>query len=180
MNRKLVITTAIILLASLAFFAVMLVSENYSKLNQIAGTKSDIVQMQEPEFRPDGHLFFINNNDTISDLEIEIAADNATREQGLMFRKTMSENRGMLFIFEQSTEQNFWMKNTMISLDILYADSAMKIISIHQNTKPFSEDLIPSYLPAKYTIEVIAGYCSKFGIKEGMRFTFDREKRVSG
>ena len=180
MNRKLVITTSIILLASLVFFALMIVSENLGKLNTIAGTKTDVVQMREPDFRSDGALYFISNtNDTISKIEIEIAADNESRQQGLMYRKTMNENQGMLFIFEQSAEQNFWMKNTILPLDILYVDSLMQIVTMHQNTKPYSEDLIPSYKPVPYTVEVIGGYCNKYGIKDGMRIAFSRNNEAA-
>ena len=89
-----------------------------------------------------------------------------------MYRDTMAENNGMLFLMETEEPQTFWMKNTIISLDIIYVDSNKRIVSISRNCKPYSLDQIPSAKPALYVVEVIAGYTAKYGIKTGDMISF--------
>jgi len=128
----------------------------------------------KPVFRKDGELRFLEAKTAkiISTIEIEVADDDAEREQGLMYRDTMAEDEGMLFLMETEEPQNFWMKNTIISLDIIYADAEKRIVSISKNCKPYSLDQIPSAKPAQYVVEVIAGYTSKYGIKVGDMISF--------
>lgn len=128
----------------------------------------------KPVFRKDGELRFIDGktNKMITTIEIEVADDYAEREQGLIYRDTMAENSGMLFLMEAEEPQSFWMKNTIISLDIMYADSDRRIVSIHRNCKPYSLDQITSAKPAMFVVEVNAGYTSKHGIKAGDLISF--------
>lgn len=128
----------------------------------------------KPVFRKDGELRFLDGktNSVISLIEIEVADDDAERGQGLMYRGTMPENAGMLFLMGVQETQAFWMKNTIISLDIMYADTDRRIVSIHKNCKPYSLDQIVSANPALYVVEVNAGYTSKYGIKVGDIISF--------
>jgi len=128
----------------------------------------------KPVFRKDGELRFIDGKTTkvITTIDIEVADDNAEREQGLMYRDTMAENAGMLFMMETEEPQAFWMKNTILPLDILFADSDHRIVSIHTNCKPYSLDQIESGKPALYVVEVNAGYTAKYGIKVGDKISF--------
>lgn len=128
----------------------------------------------KPVFRKDGELRFIDGktNKMIATIEIEVADDYTEREQGLMYRDTMAENSGMLFLMEAEEPQSFWMKNTIISLDIMYADSDRRIVSIHRNCKPYSLDQITSAKPAMFVVEVNAGYTLKHGIKAGDLISF--------
>jgi len=128
----------------------------------------------KPVFRKDGELRFLNgkSNKLINAIEIEVADNYTEREQGLMYRDTMAENNGMLFLMETEEPQTFWMKNTIISLDILYADAEKRIVSISKNCKPYSLDQIPSAKPALYVVEVNAGYTSKYNIKAGDVISF--------
>jgi len=128
----------------------------------------------KPVFRKDGELRFLDGKTTnvITTIDIEVADDVAERAQGLMYRDTMSENDGMLFLMETEEPQAFWMKNTIISLDIIYADSDRRIVSISKNCKPYSLEQIPSGKPALYVVEVIAGYTTKYGIKAGDLISF--------
>lgn len=128
----------------------------------------------KPVFRKDGELRFLNGktNSVISTIEIEVADNNEERAQGLMFRDTMPENQGMLFMMETEEMQSFWMKNTILSLDIMYVNSDRRIVSIHEKTKPFSLDHIVSAKPAMYVVEVNAGYTKKYSIKEGDLISF--------
>jgi uncharacterized membrane protein (UPF0127 family) len=128
----------------------------------------------KPVFRKDGELRFLDGktSNVITTIDIEVADDDAERAQGLMYRDTMAENGGMLFLMETEELQNFWMKNTIISLDIIYADSDRRIVSISKNCKPYSLDQIPSGKLALYVVEVNAGYTSKYGIKVGDMISF--------
>jgi len=128
----------------------------------------------KPVFRKDGELQFLNEktNKVITTIDIEVANDDAEREQGLMYRDTMAENAGMLFLMDTEEPQTFWMKNTIISLDIVYADSERRIVSISKNCKPYSLDQIPSVKPALYVVEVNAGYTTQHGITDGDIISF--------
>jgi hypothetical protein len=89
-----------------------------------------------------------------------------------MYRDTMPENAGMLFFMETEEIQSFWMKNTILSLDIIFVNSDKHIVSIHQNCKPYSLDQIISEKPALYVVEVNAGYTNRNGIKTGDQIVF--------
>jgi len=130
----------------------------------------------EPQFVKNGELVIINKNkkDTLKKINIEIADNPEKREQGLMYRKTMNESNGMLFIFEKSEPQNFWMKNTILPLDIIFINENKEIVTIQQNTIPFSEESIPSYKNSMFVLEVNAGFCGKFSIKEGDLISFTK------
>lgn len=132
-------------------------------------------RVAEPQFVQEGMLSFTKaDGDTIKTITIEIADNTDERIQGMMYRSGMAEDQGMLFIFEREEEQSFWMKNTRISLDILYVNSQMEIITIYRHTQPYSESPIPSFKPAQYVVEVKAGFCDAFGIEEGDRVVFER------
>lgn len=103
------------------------------------------------------------------EFQVEVAETAAARAQGLMGRTDLGANQGMLFIFPQTALQYFWMKNTPTALDIVFIGPDYKIKSIAQNTVPNSEDIIPSGLPAKYVLEVLAGRTAELGIKPGDR-----------
>lgn len=119
-------------------------------------------------FAKEGELAFTKpDGSSISSIDIEIADNDDQRATGMMFRTELKENQGMLFIFPYEAMQSFWMKNTVLSLDIIYVNSNMEIVKIHHNTKPFSEQSYTSDRPAQYVVEVNAGYSNKIGIKEG-------------
>jgi len=80
----------------------------------------------------------------------------------------------MLFIFSTEEPQSFYMKNTVMPLDIIFINSKKHIVKIHKNTKPFSEQSLPSLKPAIYVVEVIAGYTDKHSIKEGQLIDWRR------
>lgn len=126
------------------------------------------------EFRKDGELRFLDGstNEVIATINIEVSDDDAEREQGLMYRDSMAENDGMLFLMITEELQSFWMKNTIISLDIMFVDSDRRIVSINRNCKPYSLEQIPSGKPAIFVVEVIAGYADKQGIKVGDMISF--------
>ena len=129
----------------------------------------------DPEymFKKDGELTFTDSlNNTKTKIDIQIANSGFDRELGLMFRKQMDENKGMLFIFPTEERQSFWMRNTLISLDMIFVNALNKIVTIHRNTQTLSDQSYPSTAPAKYVIEVNGGYCSKHNINEGDKLNF--------
>ena len=129
----------------------------------------------EPIFLSEGELSFLDaNGKELSKLEIEIVDNNADRQKGMMFRKSMPEHRGMLFVFDQQEPQAFWMKNTLIPLDIIYVNDKKTVVSIQKNATPLSEKSLPSDAPAIYVVETNAGYSAKFGISKGSKISFKK------
>ena len=102
-------------------------------------------------------------------VNVEIADEYSERQIGLMFREELPENSGMLFIFENSNEYRFWMKNTLIPLDVIWISEDMKIVDI-QNAVPCVEEPCEVYRPrekALYVLEVNAGFAEENGIEIG-------------
>ena len=102
-------------------------------------------------------------------LTVEIADNERTRELGLMFRDAPSKYEGMLFDFHEPQEVAFWMKNTRVSLDLIFIAENGRIIRIARNAKVFSEDPIPSGGPIVGVLEIAGGRSEELGIKEGDR-----------
>lgn len=98
----------------------------------------------------------------------EVAANDAQRTQGLMERRMLPDNRGMLFVFRETALLAFWMKNTYVPLSIAFLDEAGVIINI-EHMKPLTTNPHPSARPARYALEVNQGWFEKRGIKPGMR-----------
>jgi uncharacterized membrane protein (UPF0127 family) len=98
---------------------------------------------------------------------VELARNDAERAQGLMFRKELPEGRGMLFDFQRDQEVSFWMKNTLIPLDMIFIRSDGRILRIAENTEPLSERQVPSGGPVRAVLEVIGGTAKKLGIEPG-------------
>ena len=131
----------------------------------------------EPQFVKEGRLFFIGGEtgDTIKSIAVEIADNDRDRAQGMMYRTSMPDSVGMLFVFDQPKEQSFWMKNTPLSLDILYVDENGEIGTMHKSTTPYSEKKIPSYGEAKYVVEVVAGFTDRYQIDKGDKISYIKE-----
>jgi len=98
---------------------------------------------------------------------IEIAANDAARTQGLMYRRHLPEDQGMLFDFHTSQQVSFWMQNTYIPLDMLFIDSRGVIRKIVRNTEPLSTRSIPSDHAVRYVLEVNASQTERHGIQVG-------------
>ena len=97
---------------------------------------------------------------------LEVANTDATRQRGLMERDAMPADHGMIFVFGETRELTFWMKNTRIALEILYLDEAGRVVSIHE-MKPYDRSSVSSDGPAKYAIELNLGQVKKAGVKPG-------------
>ncbi|MBE0702767.1 MULTISPECIES: DUF192 domain-containing protein [Afipia] len=108
---------------------------------------------------------------------VEIARTTEERERGLMYRKELPDGQGMLFDFSPQQEVSMWMKNTYVSLDMIFIRADGRILRIAENTKPLSERIISSGGPVKAVLEVVAGTARKDGIAAGDRVAgplFDR------
>lgn len=120
------------------------------------------------EFVKHGELTFLGTDrQPVVTIEIEIADDDASREQGLMYRTSMGENEGMFFVFFEDGFKSFWMKNTVMPLDIMFVNANNEITTIHRNTTPFSEEEYPSSGPARYVVEVRGGFADRHNIRVG-------------
>jgi len=100
---------------------------------------------------------------------VEIADTEQARERGLMFRKELPPGRGMLFDFHREQQVGFWMKNTLIPLDMIFIDGRGRIVSIEQDAKPMSEDVIMSGGQVRAVLEVDGGTARRLGIAPGDR-----------
>lgn len=100
---------------------------------------------------------------------IEIARTPAEMERGLMYRDRLGADRGMLFLYEDDREVTFWMKNTLIPLDLIFADASGLIVGIAERAVPLSTQLIPSHVPVRAVLEVNGGTAERLRIHVGDR-----------
>lgn len=104
--------------------------------------------------------------------QVELAENELQRGRGLMYRTELGEDRGMLFIFDKEDFYPFWMKNTLIPLDIIWIDSNRKVVFMAQKVQPCRVLICPSVLPtanAKYVLEINSGICQEISLKLGDR-----------
>ncbi|MDB5036874.1 MAG: hypothetical protein JWQ35_402 [Bacteriovoracaceae bacterium] len=106
--------------------------------------------------------------------QVEVARSESEWQKGLMFREHLAPNEGMLFFGNTERPQAFWMKNTLVSLDIIFISRNKKIVSIAKNTKPLSEEPLPSAAPAQYVLEILAGQATAHQLKAGDPVEFVR------
>jgi uncharacterized membrane protein (UPF0127 family) len=161
-------------LALLAFLLVGCSDEPPSRPDGAPGATAQ-PERAEPQFRQDGTLAVLRGGDSLASFAIEIAENDSTRQRGMMERTSMPEDSGMLFIFPQEAPQAFWMANTPLSLDIIYADADTVVVSMAKYAVPYSSESLPSAAPAQFVLELEAGMADRYGIVEGDRFTWTRE-----
>ena len=125
----------------------------------IAVTASAQQQIQMPEI-----ALAVNGHK----LTAEVAYTDPARMQGLMYRRILPEDRGMLFVFPETARHAMWMKNTYLPLSVAFIDEQGVIINI-ENMKPQTEDAHPASKPAKYALEVNLGWFGKHGVKPGAK-----------
>lgn len=123
-----------------------------------AGAQQPALQTLEIVSRTGVHVF-----------AVELAADDASRAKGLMFRRELPEGRGMLFDFHREQEISMWMENTYIPLDMIFIAGDGRIRHIAENTVPLSRATVSSRGPVRGVLEVIAGTVRKLGIAPGDR-----------
>lgn len=108
--------------------------------------------------------------------QVEVADDEEERRMGLMFRESLPEDHGMIFVHPQTQRMAYWMKNTKVPLDILYFDKERRLVSQQRDVPPCAlGDGCPSYPStgaALYVLELNAGQAAKLGLKDGASITF--------
>jgi uncharacterized membrane protein (UPF0127 family) len=108
-------------------------------------------------------------------ISVEIADTPESRQRGLMFREHLAANEGMVFLFDESGFYPFWMKNTLIPLDMIWLDEQKRVVSVAHSVPPCKADPCPNFSPtgnAIYVVEVASGFAKKHGVKEGDQLVF--------
>ncbi len=128
-----------------------------------------IIPSQNEGIRKDSVLHLKTKNGEYV-FDVEIADSFSERREGLMRRSFLGEKAGMFFVFEVPKVENFWMKNTLIPLDIIYFDENYRVVHIVKNAQPCEEDKCPSFssvYPVKYVLEINGGLSDRLGIDVG-------------
>ena len=107
------------------------------------------------------------DQDPVASFWLELATDDAERARGLMFRREMQDDWGMLFVYQRDQPLSFWMKNTYLPLDMIFANRAGQVVDIIPNVEPLTLEPRPSAEPAAYVLELKAGTARRQGIARG-------------
>ena len=119
----------------------------------------------------------VHFNDYI--FSVEVAQTRSERARGLMHREQLEPDEGMLFVYEKEGERSFWMKNTLIPLDIIWIDADKEVVFIHERAQPCKVEPCPKISPdvkASYVLELNAGSVEKIGLSVGDKLEFDIEQ----
>jgi len=126
-------------------------------------------------FQKEGTLAFVApSGDTVRTIDVEIADTDTERQRGLMRRRSLGYDKGMLFIFDEVDTSGMWMKNTPLPLDIVFVAPDSQVINIVRRTTPFSEETIEPEAPKKFVVEVRAGFADRFGLTDSTRIEWTR------
>lgn len=137
------------------------------------GNEPSPIEIAEPQFKKEGVLTFIKSTgEMITTISIEIAETEAEQMQGFMYRKSIDDGTGMLFPYDREAPRSFWMRNTYVSLDIIYINANKEIVSIGKRTSPLSEDSVRSEGPSQYVLEVVGGFTDVYKIGKGDKIDF--------
>lgn len=149
-------------------FLLALWGMNACENNKPAPKNKSTTQNEGPKFRKDGDLWLQNaDGDTLAALDVEYANTQSRIEYGMMYRKSMTANMSMLFFMGDMQPRSFWMKNTYVSLDIIFIDDQKRIVSIQKNAEPLNTRSLASTGPAQYVLEVKGGLCDSLGLVDG-------------
>ncbi len=105
-------------------------------------------------------------------VKVEIAADDASRARGLMFRRALAPDHGMLFIFPDTELLSFWMHNTLIALDMIFLDETRTVVGVVANAAPQTDTPRTAGKPSRYVVEVAGGEAGAHGVGPGTRAAF--------
>ncbi len=112
---------------------------------------------------------FVDPDGTVTTVYVEVADTLPEVQDGLMYRTSLDEHKGMLFIFGTDSPKTFWMKNTPLPLDMVFVNGQMAVVDINRNATPNSTDVFTSKESCRYVVEVNGGFCDEHGISEGDR-----------
>jgi uncharacterized membrane protein (UPF0127 family) len=106
-------------------------------------------------------------------VRVEVADTPESRRLGLMYRTHLDEDQGMIFFFERDADHGFWMKNTPLSLDMIFISAEGRIVGIAADTRPFSLESVRGGAPARAVLEVRSGFARRHGLKPGDRVAYE-------
>lgn len=146
--------------------ALPLFQQGWAGLNTLLQPTPVVAQVVLPKPGPADKLDLVTASG-VHRFDVEIAADDAARAEGLMFRQSMADDHGMLFDFKREQPVAFWMKNTFIALDMVFVRADGTVVTVAENTVPQTETSVPSGAPVRFVLEVNAGTTRKIGLKPG-------------
>jgi len=158
----------IITIVAVAIIGILIFSTLY--FNE---TSQEVIEFDKSISFSEVYIYTTNSEIKVN---VEIADTPQKQSKGLMFRENLKWDHGMLFIFDNESVFSFWMKDTLIPLDIIFIDKAFKIINIVDNALPCNIEPCPDYSsekPTKYVLEVNAGFVEKNDIEEGDFISID-------
>ncbi len=137
--------------------------------------KSKSLEQTPISFTREGTLSVRTQKDSVLHLfDIEFAENEYEIQTGLMYRQSMEDNQGMIFVFPDERPRSFYMKNTEIPLDIIFVKADSTILSIARNAPPLEERSIPSEGPARFVFEINGGLSDRLGLQSGDRLVFSK------
>lgn len=120
-----------------------------------------------------GPKVFVSGPHGEIEVKVELAATEAQIQKGLMFRRHLPLDAGMLFLMGEEREWPFWMRNTLIPLDMLFIGRDLKVVGIVENAEPLTETLRTVGKPSLYVLEVSGGFCKAHGVTAGAQVRFE-------
>ncbi len=121
---------------------------------------------------PTAAITIENGEGAVLTVQAEVVSTPEKRQKGLMYRKHLPDGEGMLFVFESEEPRDFWMRNTLISLDMLFLDRTGKIVGIVHDAEPEKEKRLGVDEPSMYVLEVPGGWCRTHNVHRGLKATF--------
>jgi len=138
-------------------------------------SKNSSIDTPEISFQKEGELYLLKSGDTLRKISIEFAESDYERQTGLMYRKSLGQNEGMLFVYPSEAMRSFYMKNTYIPLDIIFYNKDSAVVSFQENAKPLDETSLPSKVPAQFILELNAGKFKEWNIEVGDKIDFKKD-----
>ncbi len=143
-------------------------------VNSCKEQPKQVIKTEPVVFTKEGELTLLKQatDSIITKLNVEFAESEYETQTGLMYRKSMADDQGMLFIFDDERLHSFYMKNTEIPLDIIFIKSDSTIASFQENAQPFNESGLSSQVAIQYVLEVNAGLAQKWLLEIGDKIDF--------
>ncbi len=133
---------------------------------------SDTAVEKTSDVQPSGPRVTIHAAAGLTRVSVEVARTPDERRQGLMYRESLQDNWGMVFLFERDEDQRFWMQNTLIELDMIFITSDMRVAGVVHRAVPKTTVQRGVGKPSRYVLEVVGGFAKKMGITAGDKVEF--------
>lgn len=127
----------------------------------------------EPDTRDPAHVVFVSDGDRRTRVQVEVVDRHDQRARGLMYRRRLEADSGMLFVYPVESNRTFWMKNTYIPLDMVFIGDNRRVVGVVEHAKPLSLERLGVDRPSRFVVEVNAGFARRHGIRPGTRVLFE-------